>query len=457
MGSKLEEVERKPVLVVLDVETTGLKPDDKIVQIACLKIDTNGDKTAWMRFINPNMDNERQQDAYRIHKISPEFLSTKPNFEDVCSSFLDFLQDVDVVACHNALFDWSMLSYEFKRIGKSDDFKEKFQWLDIWRLAVLFMPNLPSHSLNALKSFFHIYTNSSLSNEVDCGGDTYRQGDHDAMYDVLTTYEVLKRCMETMDFAELLKKYPKALLDTSLFIDIQRLRDEKRTTDEDLRPLAVRAKRYYTAVRPKGGVLGELSKDFLSRMTRYHKDDHRTDRRVVLIYEAALLDPIPDPETPSKAEAHNKIDVSPCRRKLELQHLDKGDAANLNLQEEPAKEQSSNMATPHKIQSETMHSKEVTKSNVEKATNEDNDIEKAEKKATNEGSDVTKDEKTSTTDILCIEEGIIAKANSDDFTDSRIFVENNKDSQEIHLDGKGKGNMEVEQESSSSPKKMKVE
>lgn len=298
-----EKASQSNVVVVLDVETTGLKDDDRVVQIACLKLDKNGPKTAWTRYINPEMKIERQRYAEKIHKIAPELLLTKPTFQQIAENLLEFLDDVDVMVCHNALFDWSMLWNEFKRINhpNAQDFAKKFQWLDVLRLSILhyqksvdrFKPM--DYRLGTLKATMNVSTESlatELSSCVDECGDTWRGGQHDAMYDVFTTYGIIKYCMGDMINVDgLLLKHPKALLDTSLFIDMQKLQDEKRTSDQDLTPFAFRAKEYFTTARPRGKVLKELAKDYLHRMTQYHEEDYRTDRRIVLIYKAAYLDP----------------------------------------------------------------------------------------------------------------------------------------------------------------------
>jgi len=268
-----KSIRESHVVVILDVETTGLKEDDRVVQIACLKIDKNGTKTAWTRYINPEMNEERQKEAQKVHKIAPEFLLSKPTFEQISENFLEFLEGVDVFVCHNALFDWSMLWNEFKRVNhsKAQDFAGKFQWIDVLRLSILhyqcsinrFKPM--DYRLGTLKDIMKIDTQSlatELCSCVDNGGDTWRQGQHDAMYDVFTTYGILKYCMGQMDVDGLLQKHPKALLDTGLFIEMQKLRDEKRTCDEDLMSFAHRSKEYFTTARPRGKVLKELRKDY---------------------------------------------------------------------------------------------------------------------------------------------------------------------------------------------------
>ncbi|KAK3726836.1 hypothetical protein QZH41_016723, partial [Actinostola sp. cb2023] len=297
---------KNPVFVVLDVETTGLTEEDRVVQIAGLKVDKEGAKTTWMRYINPSMDSERQQEAFFIHKISPEFLQTKPTFKEIAQSFLEFLKDVEFIVAHNCLFDWSMLYNEFRSLQTSenndkeldgsrsaDEFSGKFKWFDLLRMVMLHIPHKPSYRLDSVKEYLRITPEALISElpDTDNGGDMWKQQPHDAMFDVLTTYEVLKRCMQAMSFHELVHTYPQALLDTSLFIDMQQLIDDKRTSTEHLVQFALRAKEYFTTARPKGAILKNLRKDFLLRMTEYHRADTRTDRRIVLIYEAAYLDP----------------------------------------------------------------------------------------------------------------------------------------------------------------------
>ena len=93
---------------VLDVETTGLdRKTDRIVQIGVVKVENNVVKP-WMAYVNPCKPREEQMGAYKVHKISPEFLLGKPTFAEVAPKLSEFLENVEYIVCHNCVFDWSM-------------------------------------------------------------------------------------------------------------------------------------------------------------------------------------------------------------------------------------------------------------------------------------------------------------------------------------------------------------
>ena len=70
--------------VTLDIETTGLSflEGHKIVEIGCVELLNNfpSGKT-WQRYINP--ERTMPEDAFKIHGLSEEFLSSKPVFSEI--------------------------------------------------------------------------------------------------------------------------------------------------------------------------------------------------------------------------------------------------------------------------------------------------------------------------------------------------------------------------------------
>lgn len=99
--------------VILDTETTGLKPEDgnRIVEIGCVEVINR--KLTGMTFhsyLNPERDIE--EGAFRVHGLSREFLSDKPLFKDIETDLLSFIDKADIVI-HNAGFDMAFLDSEF--------------------------------------------------------------------------------------------------------------------------------------------------------------------------------------------------------------------------------------------------------------------------------------------------------------------------------------------------------
>jgi len=104
--------------VVLDTETTGLKPAEghRIVEIGCVAIE-NGipDGATFHQYINPERD--MPAGAFRVHGLSAEFLGTHPAFADVADGFLDFIGDSPLII-HNARFDMGFINAELARLDK---------------------------------------------------------------------------------------------------------------------------------------------------------------------------------------------------------------------------------------------------------------------------------------------------------------------------------------------------
>lgn len=104
--------------IVLDTETTGLKPEEghRILEIGCVEmIDGKVTGKEFHVYINP----ERESDpgAFMAHKLTTEFLSDKPKFHEIIDEFLAFIQNSELVI-HNADFDLKFLNSELDKAGK---------------------------------------------------------------------------------------------------------------------------------------------------------------------------------------------------------------------------------------------------------------------------------------------------------------------------------------------------
>src|SRR5438309_9102926 len=104
--------------IVLDTETTGLDPlrGDRLVEIGCIEIyNRMPTGQTFHRYINPERD--MPAEAFAVHGLSAEFLSTKPLFTEVVEEFLEFIGDAPLVI-HNASFDISFINAELDRIKR---------------------------------------------------------------------------------------------------------------------------------------------------------------------------------------------------------------------------------------------------------------------------------------------------------------------------------------------------
>lgn len=104
--------------IVLDTETTGLDPlrGDRLVEVGCVEIfNRMPTGQTFHRYINPQRD--MPAEAFAVHGLSAEFLSTKPLFDEVVDDFLEFIGDAPLVI-HNASFDISFINAELDRIKR---------------------------------------------------------------------------------------------------------------------------------------------------------------------------------------------------------------------------------------------------------------------------------------------------------------------------------------------------
>tara|TARA_A100001011_G_scaffold204275_1_gene212565 strand:- start:219 stop:914 length:696 start_codon:yes stop_codon:yes gene_type:complete len=139
--------------VVLDIETTGLNPEegDKIVEIGAVELINHiPSGVNFQEYINPNR--QVPADALKVHGLTYDFLKTKPIFSDISNSLLDFLRD-DKIIIHNAQFDLGFLNMELLSIGKAAISLE--QSIDTLAIARRLFPGKPA-SLDALSKKFLI-------------------------------------------------------------------------------------------------------------------------------------------------------------------------------------------------------------------------------------------------------------------------------------------------------------
>ena len=103
--------------IVLDTETTGLRPKDghRIIELCCLEVvNYVPGQVRSMRF-DPQRDID--PDATKVTGITWEMLKGKPLFGDVIDRIIDFIGDAPLIA-HNAPFDAGFMNAEFERAGR---------------------------------------------------------------------------------------------------------------------------------------------------------------------------------------------------------------------------------------------------------------------------------------------------------------------------------------------------
>ncbi|MDT0381691.1 DEDDh family exonuclease [Streptomyces sp. DSM 42041] len=134
---------------VVDVETTGLRRDDRIVSAAVYRLDSRGDvEDHWYTQVNP----QRDPGPTWIHGLTAEVLADAPLFEEVAADLADRLEGRVLVA-HNAVFDWSMIAREYARTAH--DLPVRHRLCTIALAKELALP-LPNHKLESLAAHYGV-------------------------------------------------------------------------------------------------------------------------------------------------------------------------------------------------------------------------------------------------------------------------------------------------------------
>ena len=119
--------------IVLDTETTGLRPSEghRVIEIAAIEIvDYLPTGNTYQQYINPQRD--VPESSFKVHGLSYEFLKDKPLFENVIKNFLEFVGNDPIIA-HNVDFDIGFLNYELNTCGMESLKNEKIDTVAIAR------------------------------------------------------------------------------------------------------------------------------------------------------------------------------------------------------------------------------------------------------------------------------------------------------------------------------------
>lgn len=164
--------------VILDIETTGLsRYKHKITEIAAIKHDWKNILWTFQTLINP----ERNIPTAITHLtgITNEMVETAPKFHEICSDFLDFIQD-DIIVAHNATFDYSFLA---ENIYQSAWFWIENPCICTRKLSSRLLPQLPKKNLWSLCDYF------CLTNERA----------HRAMWDTKVTVDIFIELLKILE------------------------------------------------------------------------------------------------------------------------------------------------------------------------------------------------------------------------------------------------------------------
>ena len=101
--------------VVLDVETTGLKPShQRIIEVGLIRVSPHGSPMRWSSLVDPG---RRVPDYVRtLTGIDDQTLSGAPEFRSIAPTIVEIIGDLPVVG-HNIEFDLAFINAEMVRAG----------------------------------------------------------------------------------------------------------------------------------------------------------------------------------------------------------------------------------------------------------------------------------------------------------------------------------------------------
>lgn len=158
-------------LAFIDLETTGINlGTDRIVEIAIVKILTDGSKSVKRKLINPEMPIPVA--SSEVHGITDEMVKDAPTFKQLAQEFKQMLDGCDLAGYNSNRFDIPLLMEEFLRAQVEFDMKGR-RLLDVQTIFHKLEPR-------TLSAAYKFYCEKTLTDA------------HSAEADAAATYEILE-------------------------------------------------------------------------------------------------------------------------------------------------------------------------------------------------------------------------------------------------------------------------
>ncbi len=109
-------------LAFIDLETTGINLSaDRIVEIAIVKLLSDGSRKVYRKLVNPEM--AIPAGSTEVHGITDEMVKDAPTFKKIAGEIKQFLDTCDLGGYNSNRFDVPLLMEEFLRVGVELDMK----------------------------------------------------------------------------------------------------------------------------------------------------------------------------------------------------------------------------------------------------------------------------------------------------------------------------------------------
>ncbi len=171
---------RNPI-VFFDLETTGLQiGEDRIVEIAAIKLLPNGSREQFETRINPEMPIPLV--TSKIHGIYDEDVKDMPTFQKIGHDLKEFIGISDLGGYNSNRFDIPFLVEEFLRVGIPIDFKKR-KFVDVQQIFF-------KKEERTLSAAYKFYCDLNLENA------------HSALADTEATISILESQLDRYDDLE---------------------------------------------------------------------------------------------------------------------------------------------------------------------------------------------------------------------------------------------------------------
>ncbi len=154
---------RSAPFVVIDVETTGLDPEqERICEVGAIRVVGGREEGRYHSLVRP--DRPVSDGARATHGITDDMLRDAPPFGEIAPDLRRFLAGTVLVA-QNAEFDVSFLNAEFLRSGMA---KLAVPAIDTIALARRVRPGLGTYKLDNLARHFNVAVGERHRSLGDC-------------------------------------------------------------------------------------------------------------------------------------------------------------------------------------------------------------------------------------------------------------------------------------------------
>jgi DNA polymerase III epsilon subunit family exonuclease len=141
----------------ISIETTGLNSsNDKIIEIAILKINKNNLKSLFHHIINPEKDIDKN--ISNIIGYSNEELKKYPKITEISDSFINFINSSTLIGHNN--------DFIFDFLNKELNVQISNEKIDIFEIVKKKYPN-ENNSIDSLKKKLKINSNSNFSSSLN--------------------------------------------------------------------------------------------------------------------------------------------------------------------------------------------------------------------------------------------------------------------------------------------------